>query len=86
MRHFESFYGNFAFLQPPTNLRFIGALKPKFDRFLDHFFSVFRCFALTDDAELRAIRDVPSIFARLNYGGKLWKFHHEQSISHGLFR
>ena len=51
MRHFKFFDGNFAFVQPATNLRLIGALQPQFDCFFDHFFRVLRRFTLTDDAE-----------------------------------
>ena len=80
MRHFKLFNSNFAFVQPATNLRFIGTLEPEFDRFLDHFFGVLRRFTLTDDAEFGTTRHIPSIFARLNHSGKLWKFHHDQVI------
>ncbi len=80
MRHFKLFNSNFAFVQPATNLRFIGTLEPEFDRFLDHFFGVLRRFTLTDDAEFGTTRHIPSIFARLNHSGKLWKFHRDQVI------
>ena len=51
MRHFKLFDGNFAFVQPATNLRLVRALQPEFDCFFDHFFRVLRRFALTDDAD-----------------------------------
>src|SRR6266478_9106292 len=56
MRYFKLFDSNFTFVQPATNLRFIGRVQPKFDRFLDHFFRVLRCFTLTNDAEFGATR------------------------------
>jgi hypothetical protein len=58
MRYFELFDGNFAFVQPPTNLRFVGALQPKFDCFLNHLFRVLRRFTLTHDAEFGAARHI----------------------------
>jgi hypothetical protein len=87
MRYFELFNGNFAFFQSAANLRFIGALKPQFDRFLDHFFSVFNRFSLANDAEFGAVRHIQSIFPGLNHSGKFWKLHHEQITSfHGTLR
>jgi hypothetical protein len=45
MRHFKLFDSNFSFVQPATNLRFVGAFQPKFDCFLNHLFRVLRRFA-----------------------------------------
>jgi hypothetical protein len=53
MCQLELFDGDFALIQPSTNFRFIGTFQPQFHRFFDHFFSVFWCFALTDDPEVR---------------------------------
>jgi len=65
MRHFKLFDGNFAFVQPATNLRLIRALQPQFDCFFNHFFRVLRRFTLTHDAEFGAARHIPSILSRL---------------------
>ena len=81
MRHFKFFDGNFAFVQPATNLRLVRALQPQFDCFFDHFFRVLRRLTLTDDAEFGAVRHIPSILSRLDHGGKFWKFHHQEFTS-----
>src|SRR2546428_8496302 len=81
MRHFKLFDGNFAFVQPATNLRLFRALQPQFDCFFDHLFRVLRRFTLTDDAEFGAARHIPSILSRLDHGGKFWKFHHQEFTS-----
>ena len=80
MRYFKLFDGNLAFVQPATNLGFIGAFQPEFDRFLDHFFSMLRRFALTDDPKFGAICDIPTIITGLNHSGEFRKFHHQQAI------
>jgi len=81
MRHFKLFDSNFSFVQPPTNLRFVGAFQPKFDCFLNHLFRVLRRFALTDDSKFGTICDIPTIFARLNHRGEFRKFHLEEFTS-----
>jgi len=81
MRHFKLFDGNFAFVQPATNLRLIRALQPQFDCFFNHFFRVLRRFTLTHDAEFGAARHIPSILSRFDHSGKFRKFHHEEFTS-----
>lgn len=78
MRHFQLFNGNFAFVQPATNLRLIRALQPQFDCFFDHCFRVLGRFTLTHDAEFGSARHIPPIFARFDHSGKFRKFHHKE--------
>jgi hypothetical protein len=78
MRQLKLFDGNFAFVQPATNLRLFRTLQPEFDCFFDHFFRVLGRFALTDNAQFGAARHIPSILSRLDHRGKFRQFHHQE--------
>ena len=83
MRHFEFFDRDLTLPQSATNLRFVGAFQPQFNRFFNHRFGLLRGFTLTDNAKLGTIGDVPSIVSGLDHSRKFGKFHREQFISSG---
>jgi hypothetical protein len=81
MRHGKLFDRDFSFSDPLLDLRFLRAVQPELDRFLDHRFRFLGRFALTDDPKLWTIRDIPAVIAGFNDSSELGKLH-EKRLSH----
>jgi hypothetical protein len=81
MRDRKLFDRDFSFPNPLMDFRFLRALQPELDRFLDHRFRVLRGFTLTNNPQLRTVRDIPTVIAWLNDSRELRKLHEKKVIA-----